>query len=214
MVRMVCDSTTGYICKLTIYDASGMTLQDTVFELPDPYLGQGYSVCMDNYYNSVHLAKQLYEHNTVVCGTIRQNTGVLNDLRDHQKTLKRGEMTFRRDGEVLLVSWMDKKIITMISTMYSAEMVEIPTNFGKKRMKPECIEDYNQHMHGVDTVDQYLALYPFTRKTCKWPKKMFLYLLQCTLFNSFRLFQKLNPPKKNHISQFHADSVPKLSSRK
>jgi hypothetical protein len=49
-----------------------------------------------------------------------------------KKTWKRGEMTFRRDGEVLLVSWMDKKIITMISTMHSAEMVEIPTKFGKK----------------------------------------------------------------------------------
>jgi hypothetical protein len=127
-VRRVCESTTGYICKLIIYDASGMTLQDTVFELLDPYLGQGYSVYMDNYYNSAHLAKQLHEQNTVVCGTIRQNRGVPNDLRDHQKTLKRGEMTFGRDGEVL-VSWMDKKIITMISTMHSAEMVEIPTRF-------------------------------------------------------------------------------------
>jgi hypothetical protein len=125
--------------------------------------------------------------------------GVPNDLSDHQKTLKRGEMTFRRDGEVILVSWMDKKIITMISTMHSAEMVEIPTNFGKKRMKPECIEDYSQHTHGVDTADQYLALYPFIRKTCEWLKIVFFYLLQCTLFNSFRLFQKLNPQKKSHI---------------
>jgi hypothetical protein len=87
---------------------------------------------MDNYYNSVRLAKQLYEQNTVICGTIRQNRGIPNDLRDHQKTLKRGEMTFRIDGEVLFVSCMDKKIITMISTMHSAEMVEIPTKFRKK----------------------------------------------------------------------------------
>jgi hypothetical protein len=173
VMRMVCEPTTGYICKLMIYDASGMTLQDTVFELLDPYLGQGFSVYMKNYYNSVRLAKQLYEQNTVVCGTIRQNRGVPNDLRDHQKTLERGEMTFRRDGEVLLVSWMEKKIIIVISTMHSAEMVEIPTKFGKKRMKPVCIEDYSQHMHGVDTADQYLASYPFIRKTYKWLKKVF-----------------------------------------
>jgi hypothetical protein len=86
-------------------DASGMTLQDTVFELLDPYPGQGYSLCMDNYYNSVRLAKQLYELNTVVCGTITQNRGIPNDLRDHQKTLKRCEMTFRRMGKFLYRGW-------------------------------------------------------------------------------------------------------------
>jgi hypothetical protein len=31
-------------------------------------------------------------------------------------------------------------------------------------------------MHVVDTADQYLAYYPFIRKTVKWPKKVFLYL--------------------------------------
>ena len=53
-------------------------------------------------------------------------------------------------------------------------------------------------MHGVDTADQYLAYYPFIRKTVKWPKKVFFYLLQCCLFNSYVTFSKDNP--KSHIS--------------
>jgi hypothetical protein len=31
-------------------------------------------------------------------------------------------------------------------------------------------------MHGVNRADQYLAYYPFIRKTVKWPKKVFFYL--------------------------------------
>jgi hypothetical protein len=153
MVRMVCESKTGYICKLLIYDASGMTLQNTVLELLNPYLGLGYSVYMDNYYNSVQLTRNLYELNTTVCGTIRQNRGLPKDFTNQRKGLKRGEMTFRCEGELLLVSWMDKKLINMISTIHSAEMVKISSKFGRNKMKPECIADYNQCMHGVDTTD-------------------------------------------------------------
>jgi hypothetical protein len=47
-------------------------------------------------------------------------------------------------------------------------------------------------MHGVDTADQYLAYYPFIRKTVKWPKKVFFYLLQYALFNSYVVCTKSN----------------------
>jgi hypothetical protein len=50
-------------------------------------------------------------------------------------------MTFRREGELLLVSWMDKKLINVISTIHSAEIVKIPSKFGRNEMKPECIAD-------------------------------------------------------------------------
>jgi hypothetical protein len=36
------------------------------------------------------------------------------------------------------------------------------------------------------------SIWPFMRKTDKWPKKMFFCPLQCALFNSFRLFLKSN----------------------
>ncbi|PSN56867.1 hypothetical protein C0J52_00662 [Blattella germanica] len=54
-------------------------------------------------------------------------------------------------------------------------------------------------MHIVDLADQYLALYPFTRKTIKWLKKLFLYLIQCTLFNAFILHKKLKRPTEKIV---------------
>ena len=71
------------------------------------------------------------------------------------------------------------------------------------KKKPKCIIDYNTYMHGVDTADQYLAYYPFIRKTVKWPKKVFFYLLQCCLFNIYITFSKNNPKFPQIIPRFH-----------
>jgi hypothetical protein len=56
--------------------------------------------------------------------------------------LNNGEMTFRRDGETLIVSWEDDKHINMDSTMHSANMTEVTEKFGRRKMKPECVADY------------------------------------------------------------------------
>jgi hypothetical protein len=61
LVCMACESDSGYICKLMIYDAAGMTLQNTVLELLSLYLGHGYKVYMDKYYTNVMLAKLPHE---------------------------------------------------------------------------------------------------------------------------------------------------------
>ena len=60
-------------------------------------------------------------------------------------------------------------------------------------------------VHGVDTADQYLAYYAFIRKTVKWPKKVFFYLLQCCLFNSYVTFSKNNPNSRKSFLDFMSD---------
>ena len=52
---------------------------------------------------------------------------------------------------------------------------------------------------------QYLAYYPFIRKTVKWPKKVFFYLLQCCLFNSYVTFSKDNPNSCISFLDFMSD---------
>jgi len=81
---------------------------------------------------------------------------------------------------------------------------------GVAKKKPKCIIDYNTHMHGVYTVDQYLAYYPFIHKTVKWPKKVFFYLLQCCLFNSYVTFSKDNPNSRISFLDFLSDITENL----
>jgi hypothetical protein len=78
----------------------------------------------------------------------------------------------------------------MISTIHSANIKKDIQKYGYRKIKPECTADYKKYMNGMDNVDQYLALYPVIRKTVKWPKKLFVHSLQCTLVNTFLLFCK------------------------
>ena len=94
----------------------------------------------------------------------------------------------------------------MISTLHTAEVTETTSRrTGVTKKKPKCVIDYNTHMHGVDTADQYLAYYPFIRKTVKWPKKVFFYLLQCCLSNSYVTFLKNNPNSRKSFLDFTSD---------
>ena len=98
----------------------------------------------------------------------------------------------------------------MISTLHTAEVIETSRRMDMAKKKPICIIDYNIHMHSVDTADQYLAYYPFNRKTAKWPKKVFFCLLQCCLFNSYVTFSKDNPTSRISFLDFMSDVTENL----
>jgi hypothetical protein len=194
LVRMVCESMSGNICNMQIYDGKSRPLNETVGLLLELYEGKGYHLYQDNYYNIVCLAEELLQKSIRVSGTIRVNRGLPKDMIEEAKKLKKGEVTFCRKQDVLLVTCQDKRLVNMISTLHTAAVVDDSIRFsGITKKKPKCIADYNTHMHGVDAADQYLAYYPFIRKTVKWPEKVFFCLLQCALFNSYVVFTKSNP---------------------
>ena len=98
---MVCESSTGYICNLQIYDGKCGPLTETVGFLLEPYEGKGYHLYQDNYYNSVHETNELLQKLIRVCGTVRVNCGLLKDMIEEAKKLKKGEVTFCRNQEIL-----------------------------------------------------------------------------------------------------------------
>jgi hypothetical protein len=112
LVWMVCESTSGYICNMQIYDGKCGPLTETVSLLLEPYEGKGYHLYRDNYYNTVRLAEELLQKSIRVSGTIRVNRGLSKDKR--QKKLKKGEVTFHRKQDVLLVSHQDKRLVNTI----------------------------------------------------------------------------------------------------
>jgi len=59
LVRIVCESSTGYICNLQIYDGKCGPLTETAGFLLEPYEGTGYNLYQDNYYNIVHQTNDL-----------------------------------------------------------------------------------------------------------------------------------------------------------
>ncbi|KAK1341005.1 hypothetical protein QTO34_017405 [Cnephaeus nilssonii] len=99
----------------------------------------------------------------------------------------------------------DKREVRIISTIHDASSCKTEkTNrhTGEEIKKPVSIVQYNNCMQGVDLADQYLSTYSIHRKTIKWTKKVVLYLVNCGLFKSFRIYQVLNPESQVRYKDF------------
>ncbi|KAL8590560.1 hypothetical protein ACOMHN_010996 [Nucella lapillus] len=57
-------------------------------------------------------------------------------------------------------------------------------NRNNQKLKPEAVQDYIDHMAGVDMSDQLMSYTPFHRKTMKWWKKMFFHLFILSIIQS------------------------------
>uniref|UniRef100_A0A0N5C6W1 DDE_Tnp_1_7 domain-containing protein n=1 Tax=Strongyloides papillosus TaxID=174720 RepID=A0A0N5C6W1_STREA len=205
LVRILSESDTGYICNLEIYTADGKKLEETILSVLEPYLGLWHHVYQDNYYNSISIANKLLEHKTRVCGTIREKRGLPLCLKNEGSLLKSGEIAFRRKGDVLLLIWMNKRQVRMITTIHDSSYCSIgkkSKNTGEEIKKPICVHQYNANMKGVDRADQHLSYNSILRKSVKWTKKAVLYLINCGLFNAYRIYQTLNPDSKIRYKDF------------
>ena len=66
-------------------------------------------------------------------------------------------------------------------------------------MKPSIVDEYNMSMNGVDKADQYTVYYAFVRKSRKWWRKLFFWLLEVTLVNSYILYKISNHSPSTHF---------------
>ena len=180
---ILCDSKTGYCFNMRPYVGVSSTLPDTVFSILDRLVGHGYTLYMDNFYNSVALCEQLLKSKTNVCGTLRKNRGEPESIREVTKTdLGVGGKLVRHNGRVLVLAWQDKRVVKMVTTCHHDTMqrVEVWQKGQKEKvgqLKPECVVAYNASMNGVDKLDQNISYYPFVRKTLNWPKRFVAYLI-------------------------------------
>ena len=75
----------------------------------------------------------------------------------------------------------------MLSSMHIAEMVNTQKKYrnGEDIIKPQCVLSYNED--GVDRSDQRASTYQCVRKCVKWYKKLFFYILDMWIVNSYLL---------------------------
>lgn len=194
----------GYILDCLVYTGKGTVDGDAghahsvVTKLCEPYLDKGHTLYMDNYYNSVKLAEFLHERKTHVVGTLRNNRKG-NPKKVISCKLRKGEMTFQRKGNVMVLKWKDKREVLLISTLHKLDVEEAVNKRGKKKMKPTVVIDYNKNMSGVDRSDQMLSYYTTPRKTVRWYLKVFFHFVDICLWNATHLYNQLNRKKLSFI---------------
>ena len=208
-IYMLCEALSGYCLNLMVYDGKGNTLRDVIFTLLHRFLGKGYRVFMDNYYNSVKIVEELYANLTHTVGTLRMNRGAPDVLREFAKKKQvRDSIMYRikKKCNTLILCWQDTKMVQLISNLIGAgtenHLSKKKTKRGKQYTyeefqmnRPKIVPEYTQKMKGVDQFDQNMQYYHFYRKTSKWTTKMNLYLLQAMLQNAFTLYLKFTTEK-------------------
>lgn len=198
----LCEAVSGYVLKMIIYTGKGTTNSEpvagfrnstskVVLNLIGAYLRKGYTLFMDNFYNSVELCRYLKSQATDVVGTLnrrRQNTPA--EIKSiNERTMPRGSVVGRHCGDVSVIAWKDVKMVTTVSTYHNDEVVE-GRRAGSTCIKPALVEEYNKYMGGVDLKDQKLSMYLLERKRgTKWYIKVFRRLVNISILNSYVIYK-------------------------
>lgn len=188
----------GFILNILIYTGKNTVLTPgkghafaVVTRLMEEFLGQGHTLFLDNYYNSVDLAEHLTKNKTNMCGTLQINRKG-NPVDVTGAKLKQNECISRQKGNITVLKWRDRRNVLMISSTHGPKMTDVVTRRGTAVRKPVMVVAYNTHMGGIDRSDQMISYYSTPRKSLRWYIKLFFHLFDAALWNSTYLYSKLN----------------------
>ncbi len=201
-VFVLADATNGYVKNLQVY--TGKTVEDNtstglcskvVLDLMTNMDHTGLHLYTDNFYTSPSLYLTLYNKGINACGTCRTNRlDFPPELIQKATKQNAGFYDFRSNGPLLACVWIDKRSIYFLSTMHVAETAPSPT---VKRRKldgteievvcPPVLPDYQAYMRGVDRGDQLQTYYNVGRRSTKWWKRIFFYIVECAILNGYVL---------------------------
>ena len=204
---VLADSSNGYVWKWELYtgkqereDGVGLSHQ-VVMSLSRPLQHKGYHLYCDNFYSSPALFEELSKVGFLACGTVRSNRRGLSEVFKTKK-LRRGDVYSEKVGQVLCLKWKDKRDVLLLSTIHDdVAMVDILRRSrtvagGIERIqKPKVIDDYNQHMGGVDQSDQLVMYYGYAHQQTKWWKRVLFHLVDLLLVNASILYNSVNEKK-------------------
>ena len=227
-IKMWCraDSVSGYMCDFNI--CTGKTDKgvqhdlgfSVVTKLCSIIYGKWHEVFFDNFFTSLPLIQTLFTNKTISCGTLRSGRKEfpkeMYDKKSNNK-LERGASIFRNKGPITAVTWMDNKVVNLVSTL------DIPSGSAtrpiKRRKKdgeqaevqcPHIITAYNKYMGGVDRNDQMASYYAIKCKSKKWWHRIFFELLNRSIVNSHILELESANHENRCLKDFRLELAKKL----
>lgn len=203
-VWAVCCAETGYLLNFDIYtgkndDQSTNTSlgEKVVMRLSEPYAYKNYCCYFDNYFTSISLLDNLLEKKLFACGTIRVNRKHYpSSIMKKDKELKMSEYDFAQSNDIGVTKWKDrgKKCVSTASTIHNPSTTTTISRKNKRGEKipvncPQMISCYNKYMGGVDSFDQFMSFYNINQKSRRWWMKIFFYLLEACIVDSYILYK-------------------------
>ena len=122
-------------------------------------LHKGCVIYMDNFYTSVKLYNYLHEHETLVCGRVRQNPV---PCAIEEANIPLNGIVCKSAGPMLCIKFRDRRDVHILTTQHDTTTQQVQVRRrrrqgqppGPRRAKPQAVVQYNSHMGGVDKQDQ------------------------------------------------------------
>ncbi len=151
---------------------------------------------VDNYYTSPKLFLTLHNKGVGACGTARYIRKNFPRELVVPKNKGKGHYDYRSSGPLLACCWVDSRPIYFLTTIHLAVASTVSqvkrTTLDGSRIWVTCpplMPDYQRCMGGVDRGDQLIACYNLGRRSKKWWKRVFSYLLETSILNAYHLWK-------------------------
>jgi hypothetical protein len=120
------------------------------------------------------------------------------DLSPKKMKLKRGDIHVRTRGDLTAMLLRDKRDIYMLTNIHDAPAEGNFCDGNGKAIKPPIVADYSRHVGFVDKGDRMANNYSICRRTLTWTNKLFFYLLDLAILNSYILLSSCGGTKISH----------------
>ena len=198
----------GYVYRLIPYTGKNFEYDQTLgigtsvlCDFAKPHMNKTPKVHMtfDNFYTSMYVINYLQQNN--IDFTCTWN----NKRKCFPPEIKNIDLKRREDlvvkhmigTNVRFLMYRGKKQVNLASNVYSGNIKEYYNKNNKKHIKPEMIAVYNMTKSGVDQIDACTNTYSCQRKTYKWWKAVFWYLIDVTIHNATVIYFTNNKQNKS-----------------
>lgn len=164
----------------------------------------------DNFFSSLPLFSMLKEKNIRGTGTLRKNRLPANPFTDEASLKKsaRGTYVSKKmiDDSFIAVQWNDNNIVTIGSNAVGVAPMHFVKRYSYKDKKtihieqPHIVNQYNQHMGGVDRCDENISLYRTSVRGKKWYFPLISNCIDLAVQNAWQLHKLVYNGKLDHLA--------------
>lgn len=188
-----------------------------------------YKIYADNLFTSVPLLIKIKEQGMHYTGTVRKNRLPGCTLEEENVMKKKGRGAYdhrvEETNNISAVRWFDNRAVTLLSTHTAVEPVREASRWNKTEKKyvevpmPNIVDDYNQHMGGVDLLDGFLAAYRFRMRSRRWYLYLFWHFLMIGIVNAWNVYRTeyralgLPPNSMLNRRRFQVSNYARLSKK-
>lgn len=170
-----------------------------------------YKIFFDNWFTSIPLLVYLHKEGILPLGTARLNRLTGLKMPKEKELRKKGRGTFCEmvtnvdEIKITAVSWLDNKVVNMVSTYAGSQPVMEKKRFFKSEnihkviSCPNSVGIYNSYMGGVDLIDSMLGYYRIPLRSKKYYMKIFYHIIDLCVVNAWLLYRRVNNNNESYL---------------